>query len=65
MLINDLLNAIKEVKAKAEELGVEIETYSLWSDNITFEEVSEGFGNPIFAEYDCELDELEFFIEGE
>lgn len=60
MNIDNLLKAINEIKEKAIEQGVELEEYTLWSDEITFEETSNGLGKPIFATYYCEDDEIEY-----
>lgn len=60
MKIDNLLNAINEIKEKASEHGIQLEECTLWSDSITFEELSDGLGNPIFASYYCERDEIEY-----
>lgn len=60
MNIDDLLKAIIEIKEKALEKGIELEGYTLWSDEITFEEKSDRFGSPIFATYYCENNEIEY-----
>lgn len=58
MNINNLLNAINEIKDKAEEQGIEVYNYEASFGEITFLEKFDTVGYPIFATYNCESDEI-------
>lgn len=60
MKIDNLLKVINEIKEKALEQGVKLEGYTLWTDEITFEEPFNGYASPIFATYYCNDDKVEY-----